>query len=153
VHCRDDRAVFDHQAFRRFISSAPVEYGPVVATMHQNVFGYLAAMLDANGRFIFGDGLMTFSPDDVRERIRISNCLPDPTAGNTLGSVDNPFDANSFILAAGNWKQAYSVVSKRPMMMEQFIGGSSMWCVKYQFGAQDGGFVMCCPAARTLYTA
>lgn len=143
---------FDHQAFRRFISSAPVEYGPVVTTMHQNVFGYLAAMLDANGRFIFGDGLMTFSPDDVRDRIRISNCLPDPTAGNTLGSVEDPFDANSFILAAGNWKMAYSVVSKRAMMMEQFIGGSSMWCVKYQFGAQDGGFVMCCPAARTLYT-
>lgn len=144
---------FDHQAFRRFISSAPVEYGAVVTTMHQNVFGYLAAMLDANGRFIFGDGLMTFSPDDVRERIRISNCLPDPTAGNTLGSVENPFDANSFILAAGNWKMAYSVVSKRAMMMEQYIGGSTMWCVKYQFGAQDGGFVMCCPAARTLYTA
>ena len=143
---------FDHQAFRRFISSAPVEYGPVVTTMHQNVFGYLAAMLDANGRFIFGDGLMTFSPDDVRERIRISNCLPDPTAGNTKGSVDEPFDANSFILAAGNWKMAYSVVTQRAMQMEQFIGGSSMWCVKYQFGAKDGGFVMCCPAARTLYT-
>jgi hypothetical protein len=146
-------ATFSHQDFRRFISSAPVEYGEVVATMHQNVFGYLAAMLDANGRFIFGDGLMTYSPDDVRDRIRISNCLPDPTEGNTLGSAENPFDANSFILAAGNWKQAFSVVSKRALMMEQFIGGSSMWCVKYQFGAQDGGFTMCCPAARTLYTA
>lgn len=143
---------FSHQDYRRFISSAPVEYGPVVSTMHQNVFGYLAAMLDANGRFIFGDGDMTFSPDDVRDRIRISNCLPDPTEGNTLGSVENPFDSNSFILAAGNWKQAYSAVSKRALIMEQYIGGSSLWCVKYQFWAQDSGFVMCCPAARTLYT-
>jgi hypothetical protein len=36
------------------------------------------------------------------------------------------------------------------MWMEQYIGGSSAWCVKYQFGAEDGGFAMCCPAARTL---
>jgi hypothetical protein len=141
---------FTHQDWRRFIASAPVEYGPVVATMHQNVFAYLASAVDANGRFIFGDGLMTFSPDDVRERIRISNCLPDPTDGGTLGSDDAPFVAGSFIAAAGNWEMAYAAVNKRPMFMEQYIGGSSAWCVKYQFGAEDGGFVMCCPAARTL---
>jgi Skp family chaperone for outer membrane proteins len=141
---------FDHQMFRRFMSSAPVEYGPVVATMHQNVFAYLASAVDTNGRFIFGDGLMTYSPDDVRERIRISNCLPDPTDGGTRGSIDTPFVAGDFIVAAGNWEMAYASVSKRPMFMEQYVGGSSAWCVKYQFGAEDGGFVMCCDAARTL---
>lgn len=141
---------FNHQIWRRFLASAPVEYGPVVATMHQNVFAYLASAVDTNGRFIFGDGLMTFSPDDVRERIRISNCLPDATAGGTRGNEANPFVAGDFIAAAGNWAMAYASVSKRPMFMEQFIGGSSAWCVKYQFGAEDGGFVMCCPAARTL---
>lgn len=145
-------ASFNHQDFRLFIASAPVEYGPIVATMHQNVFAYLAAALDAEGRFIFGDGLMTYSPDDVRERIRISNCLPDPTEGGTKGSAAAPFAANSFIAAAGNWQMAYGAVSKRPMFMEQFVAGSSAWCVMYQFGAEDGGFVMCCPAARTLYT-
>lgn len=143
-------ATFNHQDFRRFIASAPVEYGPVVATMHQNVFAYLASALDTNGRFIFGDGLMTYSPDDVRERIRISNCLPDATAGGTKGSDAAPFTTGDFIAAAGNWEMAYAAVNKKPMFMEQFVGGSSAWCVKYQFGAEDGGFVMCCPAARTL---
>lgn len=142
---------FNHIDFRRFMSSAPVEYGDVIATMHQNLFAYLAAQVDNNGRFIFGDGLMTYSPADVRERIRISNCLPDPTHGGTLGDVASPFIAGDFILAAGNWKQAYSVVEKKPMFMEQYIGGSTAWCVMYQFGAEDGGFAMCCPAARTLY--
>lgn len=141
---------FTHQDFRRFIASAPVEYGPVVATLHQNVFAYLAATIDSNGRFIFGDGLMTYSPDDVRERIRISNCLPDATAGGTRGNEDAPFVAGDFLAAAGNWKMAYAVVNKRPMFMEQYIGGSSAWCVKYQFGAEDGGFPMCCAAAQTL---
>lgn len=143
---------FNHVDFRRFMSSAPVEYGPVVATMHQNVFGYLAAQVDNSGRFIFGDGLMTYSPDDTRERIRISNCLPDPTEGGTKGSAANPFDANDFLVAAGNWRMAFASVSKRPMFMEQFVGGSSAWCVAYQFGAEDGGFPACSAAARTLYT-
>lgn len=141
---------FTHQDYRRFISSAPVEYGPVVATMHQNVFGYLASAVDNTGRFIFGDGLMSFSPSDTVERIRISNCLPDPTDGGTLGNAASPFVAGDFILAAGNWERAYTAVSKRPMFMEQYIGGSTAWCVSYQFGAEDGGFVACPPAARTL---
>jgi len=142
---------FDHVYFRRFMASCPVEYGPVVATMHQNMFAYLASMTDFEGRFIFGDGMMTFSPDDVRERIRISNCLPDATNDNTLGDEANPFVAGSFIMAAGNWTEAFAVVNKRPMFMEQYIGGSSAWCVKYQFGAEDGGFSTCCAAARTFY--
>lgn len=141
---------FTHVDYRRFVGSAPVEYGKVVATMHQNLFGYLAASVDSTGRFIFGDNLMGFSPDDVVDRIRISNCLPDPTVGNTLGSAAAPFVAGAFLLAAGNWELAYKSVSRKPMSMEQFIGGSTKWCVKYQFGAEDGGFVACCPAARIL---
>lgn len=141
---------FDHVMFRRFMASCPVEYGAVTATMHQNVFAYLASMTDAEGRFIFGDGLMTFSPDDVRERIRISNCLPDPTENNTVGNAAAPFTAGDFICAAGNWQMAYASVSKRPLFIEQYVGGSSAWCTKYQFGAEDGGFTTCCAAARTL---
>jgi len=110
---------FDHQWFRRFMSSAPVEYGNVVATMHQNVFAYLASAVDNNGRFIFGDGQMTFSPDDTSERIRISNCLPDATAGGTRGSVASPFVAGDFLVAAGNWEKAYTSVSKKPLFMER----------------------------------
>jgi len=139
-----------HQDLRQFLASAPVEYGDTTAVMHQNVFAYFASMVDNNGRFIFGDNLMGFSPSDVVDRIRISNCLPDPTEGQTLGSTAAPFASGSFIMAAGVWEQAYASVTHTPMMMEQFIGGSSMWCVKYQFGAKDGGFVSCCPAARTF---
>jgi len=141
---------FNHVDFRRFLSTAPIEYGDVVPIMHQNTFGYLASAVDANGRFIFGDGDLTFSPTSAANRLRISNCLPDPTEDNTLGSVEDPFVAGSFIAAAGNWPMAYMTVNKKPMFMEQYIGGSSAWCVKYQFGAEDGGFVACCEAARIL---
>lgn len=140
---------FNHVYWRRFLASAPVEYGPVVATMHQNMFAYLAAMTDTTGRFIFGDGDISFSPSRV-EGIRISNCLPDATANGTRGNDDAPFVAGDFIAAAGNWDMAYASVNKRPMFMEQYEGGTTAWCVKYQFGAEDGGFVMCCAAARTL---
>jgi len=139
-----------HIDLRQFWASAPVEYGNVTAVMHQNTFAYFASMVDNTGRFLFGDGLMGFGPNDVRDRVRISNCLPDPTNGGTLGSTLAPFAAGSFIMAAGVWPMAYAAVNHRPMFMEQYEGGSTAWCVKYQFGAKDGGFVMCCPAARTL---
>ena len=141
---------FNHQDFRVFYASVPVEYGEVTATMHQNVFAYLASMLDSVGRFIFGDGLMTYGPNDVRENIRISNCLPDATAGLTKGTAANPFTTGDFLVAAGAWKQAYYAVNKKPLFIEQWEGASSVWCVKYVFGAEDGGFVGCCPAARIL---
>lgn len=139
-----------HQDLRQFLASAPVEYGAVQAVMHQNIFAYFASMVDNTGRFIFGDGLMGFSPDDVRDRIRISNCLPDATNGGVRGSAEAPFTTGDFIMAAGVWERAYVAVNHRPMFMEQYEGGSTAWCVKYQFGAKDGGFVACCPAARTL---
>jgi hypothetical protein len=86
----------------------------------------------------------------VRERIRISNCLPDPTKGLTLGGAGTPMITGDFILAAGAWKQAYYAVNKRPLWIEQWEGKSTAWCVAYSFGAEDGGFVGCCPAARIL---
>lgn len=140
---------FNHAYWRRFLASAPVEYGDVIATMHQNVFAYLASLTATDGQFIFGQGQMDFSPDNV-SGIRISNCLPDATAGGTRGNPDSPFVAGDFLAAAGNWDMAYAAVNKKPMFMEQYIGGTTAWCVKYQFGAEDGGFVMCCDAARTL---
>jgi hypothetical protein len=141
---------FDHIAFRLFHGAVPMEYGDLTTVMHQNTFAYLAAMTDSNGRFLFGDGLMTYSPNDVRERIRISNCLPDPTANLTLGTTGAPFVTGSFIAATGAWKQAYYIVNKRPLWIEQWVGKSTAWCVAYSFGAEDGGFVACCPAASIL---
>jgi hypothetical protein len=140
---------FNHIDFRTFHGAVPVEYGEVTTVMHQNTFAYLAAMTDNNGRFLFGDGLMTYNPSDTRERIRISNCLPDPTANLTLGGA-TPMITGSFIAATGAWKQAYYVVNKRPLWIEQWEGKSTAWCVAYSFGAEDGGFVACCPAVSIL---
>lgn len=139
-----------HQDLRQFLASFPVERGLATATMHQNTFAYFASMVDNTGRFIFGDGLMGFSPADVRERIRISNCLPDPTEGGTKGSASAPFTTGEFIMALADWKSAYAAVNHRPMFMEQYEGGSTAWCVQYQFGTKDGGFIGCCPAGRTF---
>jgi hypothetical protein len=139
-----------HQEVRLFLASIPVEYGRVVATMHQNMFAYISSLTDAEGRFIFGDGLMGMNPNDIRDAIRISNCLPDATEGLTKGNITTPFDAGAFIMAAGNWETAYQAVNHRPMTMEQHEGGSTKWCVSYQFGAKDGGFLACPNAARVL---
>jgi len=141
---------FTHIDFRLMYGSAPIEYGPVTAVMHQNMFANLAARTDANGRFIFGDGLMTYSPNDVRENIRISNCLPDPTYGLTKGTETAPFITGDFLVGIGSWASAYYAVSKRPLWIEQWEGQSTAWCVKYVFGAEDGGFTACCPAARII---
>ena len=140
-----------HVDLRQFLASVPMEYGMPLAVMHQNTFTYFASMVDANGRFLFGDGDMCYDPNQVRDKVRISNCLPDPTEGGTKGSDTNPFDAGGFIAAAGVWETAYKSVEQRPMSMEQFVGGSGKWCVQYQFGAKDGGFVGCCEAAQTLH--
>jgi hypothetical protein len=139
-----------HVDFRMFVAGAPVEYGPVVVTMHQNMFAHLAAQTDSLGRFYFGDGLMTYSPNDVRENIRISNCLPDITENLTVGSGGVPFTPGGFVCAAANWNMAYYAVNKRPLWIEQWEGKSTAWCVAYSFGAEDGGFVGCCAAARIL---
>lgn len=141
---------FNHVDYRRFISAHPVEYGTVTPVMHQNIFAFLASQTDSNGRFIFGDGDMLFSPDAVRDRLRISNCLPDATEGGTRGDAANPFVPGAFLVAAANWEMAYKAVSKAPLTMEQYEGATTKWCVKYQFGAEDGGFVGCCPAGQIL---
>jgi Phage capsid family len=139
-----------HVDFRLTYASIPVEYGPIVAIMHQNMFAHLAAQTDSVGRFLFGDGIMTYSPNDVRENIRISNCLPDATQGLTKGNAANPFTTGDFILAAGAWSKAFYAVNKRPLWIEQWEGKSTAWCVAYSFGAEDGGFTACCPAVRIM---
>lgn len=147
---KTDTTGFSHIDFRMFHGTVPLEYGELTTIMHQNTFTHLTSKVDSTGRFLYGDGLLTYSPSDVRERIRISNCLPDPTEGLTLGSDAAPLVTGSFIAATGAWKQAYYVVNKRPLFIEQWEGKSTAWCVAYSFGAEDGGFVACCPAASIL---
>lgn len=132
---------FNHVDFRRWASTFPVELGKPMVVMHQNMLGYLAAQVSSIGEFIFGEEKMMFTPDDVVDRIRIVNWLPDATAGGTLGSAAAPMVAGNFVAAIGAWDEAYKLVNKKPMFMEQWIGGTTAWCVKYQFGAEDGGQV------------
>jgi HK97 family phage major capsid protein len=140
---------FNASFWRRFVASAPVEYGPVVAVMHQNVFAYLAAITDTTGRFLFGDGDMFYTPAQT-SGIRISNCLPDATEDGTKGDEENPFTAGDYLATIANWDMAIAQVTRSPMIFRQFMGGSNMWCSKYEFGAEDGGATLCCAAGRTL---
>jgi hypothetical protein len=144
-------AAVTHVEFRAIYSSIPVEYGgPITAVMHQNAFTHLATQTDSIGRFLFGDGIMAYSPANVSENIRISNCLFDPTHNLTVGSGGSPLISGDFFCAVGNWKMAYYAVSKRPLWIEQWEGKSSAWCVAYALGAEDGGFIGCCRAATIL---
>ena len=136
--------------FRTFVTSVPWDFGDVTTVMHQNMFAYLISLPKTDGGFIFADGAMCVGPDSVSDCIRISNCLPDPTENLTKGSEANPFDADAFLMASANWQSAYARVEKRPIWIEQFEGGSSAWCVMYQFGAEDGGFSKCGEAGRVL---
>lgn len=139
------------QEIRRFMSTFPVEYGTnITAIMHQNMFGYLASQVDGDGRFLLGDGLLGIGPQDVRDRIRITNCLPDPTSGNSLGTNSAPFAAGSFLMAIGDWSRAYASVTHKPLQIEQFFGATTMFCTQYLFGADDGSAIRCCKSAQIL---
>ena len=136
---------------RLFLNSIPREHGNIHAVMHQNTFAYITTLLDGNGRFMFGEGDLIYTPERVADIIRISNYLPDPT--DDLQKTNNEFVAGDFIMAAAHWKTAYHSVTKKPLFFEQWYGQSSAWCVKYQFGAEDGGFVGCPDAGRILQVA
>jgi hypothetical protein len=131
---------------RQFLASAPMEYGAVNPVMHQNMFAYLMATPDANGRFLFGDGMLVLDANDTP--IRVNNCLPDATADLTVAPA-----AGSFIMAAANWKNAYYMAEKSPLRFELFVGGSSMFCSKWQFESEHGAFTGCCEAGRILKVA
>lgn len=142
--------VLTAQEFRLFLASTPVDFGAITAVMHQNMFAYLVSMQKSDGGFVYMDGDMCVSPDNAPDCIRISNCLPDATEDLTKGSTDNPFDAGAFIMAAAAWDSAYAEVTQRPLWIEQYEGGSNAWCVMYQFGSSDGGFLKCGNAGRIL---
>ena len=142
----------DHEDYRMFVLGAPLEYGPVVSAMHQNVLAMLATQVDDNKRFIFADGALAITPDTVRDAIRVTNHLPDPTEGLTKGVTTTPMDSGAFVMAAANWERAVGLVSKRPLFMQQVEGRNTPWCVMYMFGAEDDGFLHCGDAGRVLRT-
>lgn len=140
-------------SLRRALSMVSNEYGASQLVMHQNMFGYYASQIDANGRFIFGDGELAFTPDRVSEYVRVSNCLPDATEDNTKGSTADPFASGAFLFAVGAFKEAYLAVTKRPLIMAQNPSATNLWCVQYQMWAQDGGNALCGAALKKFIAA
>jgi hypothetical protein len=145
---------FDHVDYRKFLFSGLREYGAHMPIMHQNVLAWLMSKVDNNGRFIFGDGDLCITPETMVDCARISNTLPDPTTDdNGVQLADEAWTSGDFIMAMANWENAYKAVEKQPMIMEQFMGGTTLWCVKYHFDAQDGGVTHCGEAGRVLTVA
>ena len=105
--------------------------------MNQNTFGLTLTMSDAMGRPIMmtsplegGQYLVAGSP------VVIGNQMPDAAAGTTP-------------VAYGNWKQAYMVVNRKAVTMQQ-DPYSAGFCVLFKFEARIGGAPICPNAARLL---
>ena len=137
---------------RYFLSLVTRKYGPVTAVMHPRMYAYLMAQTSQDGQFLFrpGDLMLDIVDGQNTMGIRLSECMPDPTANGTLGSTANPFANGAILMAAGTWSEAYAAVTHTPLQFQQHIGRSSMACVVYQFLAKEGGFVKCCDAVSLL---
>lgn len=132
---------------RLFQNAVPREFGNTVLVMHQNLLSLLISSLDANGRFLFGDGQFVYTPENIGN-IRVSNCLFDPTYGLTKGL--NDLNSGDFLMASANWGRAFHAVTHRPLWFKLWLGESNEWCSTYQFGATEGGFRGCAEAGRIL---
>jgi HK97 family phage major capsid protein len=105
--------------------------------MNQNTFGLTLTMSDAMGRPIMlasplnaGQYLIAGSP------VVIANQMPDVVAGATP-------------VAYGNWQQAYMVVNRKAVTMQQ-DPYSAGFCVLFKFEARIGGAPICPNAARLM---
>jgi HK97 family phage major capsid protein len=105
--------------------------------MNQTTFGLSLTMSDAMGRPI-----MMASPLNAAQYIIagspvvIANQMPDVVVGSTP-------------VAFGNWKQAYMMVNRKAVTMQQ-DPYSAGFCVLFKFEARIGGAPICPNAARLL---
>jgi HK97 family phage major capsid protein len=105
--------------------------------MNQNTFGLTLTMSDAMGRpimiaspLVAGQYIIAGSP------VVIANQMPDVVAGATP-------------VAYGNWQQAYMVVNRKAVTMQQ-DPYSAGFCVLFKFEARIGGAPICPNAARLM---
>ena len=105
--------------------------------MNQTTFSLMLTMSDAMGRPI-----MVASPADPSvfllngSRIVINSQMPDPLPGATP-------------VAYGNWNQAYTVVNRKAVTMQQ-DPYSAGFCILFKFESRVGGAVTCAQAARLM---
>lgn len=105
--------------------------------MNQTTFGQVLTLSDAMGRPIMmaspteaGQYLVAGSP------VVIANQMPGVTVGATP-------------VAYGNWKEAYMVVNRKAVTMQQ-DPYSAGFCILFKFEARVGGAPICPNAARLL---
>jgi HK97 family phage major capsid protein len=108
--------------------------------MNQNTFGLTLTMADANNRPIMiaaptdnGQFLLNGSP------VNIATQMPDVAGGSTP-------------VAFGNWNQAYMVVNRKAVTMQN-DPYSAGFCVLFKFEARVGGGIICPRAARLMKIA
>lgn len=139
--------------FRTFWFSLPTQWLPGTIVMHPNMMRWLAAQTNTVGDFLFFSGVMFPPVDQATQGVRLSDCLPDPTQSFTVGLAGGVFPPDTMLAAVGNWSQAYRIFELSPLRVQQLEAQSNMFCVSYEFAAEDGGQVFCADAARILRTA
>ena len=139
---------FTPQDLRLFMCKGPVEFGKLTAVMHNYVFAYMAAHINSYGEFIFGQGDMGFNAQSIPD-IRVTKCLPDATANNSLNGGAAPFVSGSFLMTIADWKLAYKRWVLEPMTVRpNFVTGP--YCQQWTFRERSGGSVFCANAGHTL---
>ena len=105
--------------------------------MNQNTFGQVLTLSDASGRPI-----MVASPTQNGQYL-ISG------SGVTIATQMPNVEPGSTPVAYGNWKQAYMVVNRKAVTMQQ-DPYSAGFCILFKFEARIGGAIICPLAARLL---
>lgn len=130
---------FSWQDLVLLLYQLPEQWQPnAVYFMNGRTLGLVMTMSDAAGRPIWsmmptGDHLgLTVAG----KRVQIVSQLPDIAPGSTP-------------VAVGDWQEAYTVVTRRPIDLQRdpFSGG---WCVIFKARARIGGGILCPGAARLL---
>jgi len=105
--------------------------------MNQHTWALCTTMSDANGRPIMSAGPTEATPFLLGGvPVVIAPLMPNVEPGSTP-------------VAYGNWNQAYMVVTRKAVTMQQ-DPYSAGFCVLYKFEARIGGGIICPNAARLL---
>ena len=94
---------------------------------------------------------MGFNAQSIPD-IRVTKCLPDATANNSLNGGSKPFASGSFLMTIADWKLAYKRWILEPMTVRpNFVTGP--YCQQWTFRERSGGSVFCANAGHTLAVA
>ena len=141
---------FNEQDWRMFLAKGPSEFGQLVAVMHPYMLAYLISRQTTDHEFIFNGNDMFAGLNVDPSKLRLSKCLPDATANNSLdGSAGKPFATGAFVSTVADWGMAYKRFVLEPMTVRpNFVTGP--YCQQWAFRERSGGEVWCANAAHTL---